>query len=34
MMAEIWFPSHVRELAGWTIIVWFVLLLIWPGSRD
>jgi len=23
-----------RALAGWVLIVLFVLLLVWPGSRD
>ena len=29
-----YFPSYVREFAGWLLIVGFVLLLTWPGSRD
>jgi hypothetical protein len=33
-MAEIWVPSYVREFAGWALIIWFALLLTWPGSRD
>jgi len=28
------FNSVEVRWAGWMIIAWFVLLLIWPGSRD
>jgi len=33
-MAEIWYPSYVREFAAWVLIIGFALLLTWPGSRD
>jgi hypothetical protein len=29
-----YFPSHVREFAMWVLVVSFILLLTWPGSRD
>jgi hypothetical protein len=28
------FNSATRQLAGWLLVVGFVLLLTWPGSRD